>query len=93
MKAVELKKLVLKIGEKTIELSPEEAKELKTILAEMFGADRTVYVDRWWPSFPHYEPYVLPHWTLTTGGTTEVAGTLYCANNDSVVPSVTGGGV
>lgn len=84
-KQVELRKLVLKIGEKTIELSPDEAKELKTILADMFGGERTVWLDRWWPTWPLTNPYVTPHWTLTTGATPDGTGTFYCSANQDVV--------
>lgn len=81
-----IKKIVFNVHGKTLELTKDEAKELKDILSDLFGAKETVYVDRWHHSYP----WTYPHWTYTlpnvpycgtiTGmsNTTEVTGnTLY----------------
>jgi hypothetical protein len=53
-------KLVLEVGGKKLEFTPEEAKELKGILSDLFGGDKTVYVDRWHGYWPHYTPTYYP---------------------------------
>lgn len=66
--SIEVEKIVLKIGRKTIELSVEEAIELREVLGDVVGKTRTEkeYI-------PYYPPYVTPgplpyrYWT-TTGG-------------------------
>ena len=61
---VEIKKVVIKIGDKELSLSIDEAKELKTILNQTFGGGETIYVPT---VIREYPPYVYPHWTITYG--------------------------
>jgi len=53
----EIKKIVLEIGDKEIELTPDEAKELKDVLNNLFGEKDIVYIPK---PYPVYHPY--PHW-------------------------------
>jgi hypothetical protein len=48
-----IKKIVLEIGDKKVELSVKEAKELKEILCDLFGARENRY-------YPYY--YYVPQW-------------------------------
>lgn len=86
---IEIKKIVIKVGEKELSFSLEEAKELQDILNKTFGGEKTV----WFPSYPiyieverpyrivsPYNPY-LPTWpTYVTWGTTITDGTLCLSN-------------
>jgi len=61
-----IEKIVLEIGGKKIELSPDEAKELKDALSDMFGQTvyipgSPIYIERW----PKYKPWRGPHWVDT----------------------------
>lgn len=55
-----ISKIVIEVAGKKLEFTPDEAKELKGILADLFGGKEyhTVYVDRWhnWPWYnqPYY---------------------------------------
>lgn len=71
MATVEVKKVSIKIGKKEIELSLEEAKELKQVLNDTFGKERVVTVPsspiiierpvrRPWPYYP--QPYI--YWSI-----------------------------
>ena len=59
-----LKKLILEIGKKEIELTEKEARQLKDALADLFGSKETVYVpqivERWRdsPWWPYWQPYI-----------------------------------
>jgi hypothetical protein len=68
---IEVSKIDIKIGDKTISLRPEQAKELKKILNEMFeeSHDKVIHEHRyWWWNQPYYtNPY--PYWTITAGST------------------------
>lgn len=75
----ELKKIVLQIGEKEIELTPDEAKELKKVLGDLFGEDKTVFVPNPYPVYPYYRPYF-------TWGT-------HTSPNDNGVAYITSGSV
>jgi hypothetical protein len=55
---VEIKKLVLKLGNREIELTFEEAKKLSVALNDLFG-DKTVYV---YPTPPIYIDSYRPYW-------------------------------
>jgi hypothetical protein len=63
----EIKKIVLKIGDKEISLSPQEAKELKSVLNELFGDPITVrevhHLDWKLPYIPA-SPYFGPMWQV-----------------------------
>ena len=54
-KEIKIKKLVIKIGQTEVNVTPEEAKELHKALDEMFGKEivREVYHD-WWYRTPIY---------------------------------------
>lgn len=71
---VEIKKILIKIGKKEIELSLAEAQELKQILDETFGTKVVeVHYDRWTPIYVSYPQITTPTWTYwqttTSGGT------------------------
>ena len=69
--SAKIEKIVLKLGAKKIELSPEEAKELKSILEELFGKDKVQYVPQPYPVYPspwRYHSWGTPTWD--TFGTT-----------------------
>lgn len=84
---IEVQKIDIKIGDKTISLKPEQAKELKKILNEMFeespaSPDKTVHHYWWhWPTYVEpYRPYQPSYspWTITCGGG---VGTSYTTSN------------
>lgn len=52
-------KIVMKVGGKTLEMSPDEARQLRDELNKVVGGP--VY---------HYYPYTTPQWTWTTPVTT-----------------------
>jgi len=64
-KTVEIEKIVIRVGQKEIPLSLQEAKELQEILNKTFGSgDRTIYVDRpWIIERPYFPPY--HYWGIT----------------------------
>jgi hypothetical protein len=69
---VEVKNIVIKIGEKEIVLNLEEAKELRKVLDDLLGANITI--EKYAPYWPYYQnwditPYVGPEWQ---------SGTIYC---------------
>jgi hypothetical protein len=75
-------KIVLEVGGKKLEFTTDEAKELKSILTELFGGERTVYVDRWhWPYY-HATTPVPYHGTVWCGS---IQGTtaLFSASSQS----------
>ena len=68
-RSVEIKHIVIKVGEKEIPLSLEEAKELQDILNKTFGGEKVIekivhehdHYYPWW----EYQPYTYPRWTVT----------------------------
>ncbi len=56
-----IKKIVFNVHGKTLELTSDEAKELKGILSDLFGEKEIQYVDRWHINYP----WTYPHWTYT----------------------------
>jgi hypothetical protein len=74
MTEVSISKICIKIGEKEVELSPDEAKELQEILNDMFGKRETVYVPQPYPVYPN--PY--RYWSVTYG-----PGVVYCSTAGS----------
>jgi len=56
---VTVEKIVLKIGKKELELSPEEVKELKEVLDKMFGDEKIVHY--YYPHYPYYYPSCPTH--------------------------------
>ena len=77
-------RIVLKIKDKEISLTPEEAKDLKKVLSDILGEDKVTYV----PTYPYrWYPYTTPYWTITTtggtGDTTWSGTTVYCSSNST----------
>lgn len=74
--AVAIQKIDIKIGQKTLSLTPEQAKELKQILNDMFEEkvvhEHHHHSERYWWNWPTYSsmPAPLPYekWTITCGG-------------------------
>ena len=74
-KGTVVKKIVLQVRGKEISLTVEEAKELKQILADMFGKEVIIH-ERTYPWLPW--PYInIPYtvWGVTTSTTTETITT------------------
>ncbi len=72
---MKLAKIVIEVSGKKIEFTPEEAKELKMILADMFGGEKTVYVNNY-PNNWHWPWY----WS----------GTTWCYNSGLLGSGITG---
>lgn len=80
-KGVEIKRIVIRLGDKEVSLTPSEARELKDILKEMFG-DQVVTPNTYhvYPVYPWYEPYRTDRWEVTVGDTqTGNSAVVYCA--------------
>ncbi len=73
---VKIDKIVLKIGDKEIELTAEGAKELKEVLDKFFGDPKVVCY--YYPNYYHaWTPTYSPTWTYTsTSGNTSLSGGL-----------------
>ncbi len=67
---VEIKKVIIKVGDHEFALSLEEARGLKRILEDMFGGERTVYVPSYPYPVPYYQPWVVTYTTSGSGNTT-----------------------
>ena len=63
-KQIAVKKIVLQIGKKEIDLSVDEAKELRRVLDELLSNQQTVYPLWYW--YPHI---TYGHWQVTCGNT------------------------
>ena len=74
---MKLAKIVIEVSGKKIEFTPEEAKELKMILADMFGGERTVYVNQY-PNHGWNWPW---YWS----------GKTWCYNGSSLGSNLQGG--
>jgi hypothetical protein len=79
---IEVHKIEIKIGDKTISLKPEQAKELKKILNEMFEEQKVVHHHHdhyryWWHNYPYYGGTEL--WRVAY--TSNVMGLSYTAQN------------
>lgn len=74
-KKIEIKKIVIQIGDKEAELTIEQARDLKDALAELLGNKETVYV----PSAPiiierpYCPPWQWPNWNITWDATSTYA--------------------
>ena len=94
MKEVSIKKMVIQLGDRDIELKMEEAKKLQAALNELFGKEviREVHHDRWpyWQWTYIHPTYITntPTWgtnTVTSSMTTTGSsfslkdGSVYCA--------------
>lgn len=75
-KEATLSKLVLTIGDKVVELTPEQAKELEKILHNLFGEkeSNTVYIEKILPR-PYWE-YRPIYWSYSDTVTNEGSYTL-----------------
>ena len=84
----EIKKVVLKVNDKEISLTLEEAKKLKELLGTLFGndvvkeyiiKDNTIYVER--PYYPYRRYWDCPvvTWTSSAGDMNYKSGAVYCS--------------
>jgi len=90
MAKIEIKRIVLKVGDNEVVLSLEEARELKEILGELFGKDTTtivipsspIYIEtnpyRWTHPYNPYVPTYPTYPTITWQTYTTNGNTLYC---------------
>ena len=75
---IEIKKLIVQVGDKELRLTVDEAKQLHKILGELVAqpAQPTIVIERdiinipspvipWYPVYPVTNPY--PDWTITLG--------------------------
>jgi hypothetical protein len=61
-----IKKIVIEINKKTIEFTPEQAKELYYELDKLYGPR-----EKYYPIYPYYPPVTYPYtWTTYTSGDT-----------------------
>lgn len=76
-KEIKVTKIVLKIGEKELTLTLEEAKSLLSILQDALGGKP--FNPYWYFQSPIY---YLPYWTVTTNTPPTNSGdiTIYCQN-------------
>lgn len=79
---IEIKRIVIKLRDKEINLTVDEAKELQSVLGNMFGAKTTEWVTVPYPYYVPYNPwpYRYDHWYVTYGNG-DTAGVVYCASN------------
>ena len=81
---VEISKVSVKIGEQAIELTLEQAKELRDILNDTFGEKVVVrpyspiIIDR-----PY--PYVYPHWTVYATSVSNEPSTSWSISNNTTL--------
>jgi len=73
-------KIVLKIGKNVVELSPDEAKELKDMLNELYGGEQVKYIPSPYTIYPRWiysDPWEYTRWTppIITWGNTDGAST------------------
>lgn len=82
-KMVEIQKVTIKLSEAvTIDLTPEQAKELLTTLKELFETDNS----KKWVPIPIPQPYPIPYYppvypyiTWTSAGSEDTGKVYYCA--------------
>ena len=65
---VKVEKIVIKIGDKEVEYTLEEAKKLQELLNNLLGNKETIYVPVY-PTYPQPYPYYSYNvpWTITYG--------------------------
>jgi len=70
-KKISISKIKFVIGDKELELAPDEAIALKDLLNETLGNDKTVIVPQPYPFIPKpLRPYLIyPYWEIWTSGT------------------------
>ena len=72
-----IKKIVIEINKKTIEFTPEQAKELYYELDKLFGTQNKYY-----PTYPYYYPVTKPYLWYGTVGTSLSGDTITYTTND-----------
>lgn len=66
MNDIQITKITVKIGKKEVELTVEQAKELRAELKRLLGSDETIYIPALpEPYHPPYNPYVNPPYIIT----------------------------
>jgi len=78
---VEIKRIVIRIKDKEIPLTPDEAKELHKVLGDMFGAVTTQWLPITVPYYPPYNPWPWHYdrWYVTYGSGAADNGVVYCS--------------
>ncbi len=72
---VEIKKIVINIGDTIINLSLDQARELQDILNKTFGKKQIVYpYDPPYPMYPYYPTYT--YWNMTYSGDTAICSSI-----------------
>ena len=84
-KTTRIEAITLNIGRKTVMLTVEEAKELKAILSELFGADKVVYETNHVHHHDTSRTYPHPYWYGTA-----VGNVLSLSANASEAPTLSG---
>ncbi len=81
-----LQKVVIEVGGKKLEFTPEEAKELKAILSDLFGGERVVERIRerdywhWWQPYIRYDTqpiFTTSTWSNTDGQPRSLSGSAW----------------
>lgn len=74
---VKISKIELKIGDKTISLSPEEAKELNKMLSDLFGTNPAIVKEIIYHEHYPLHPWPYVYWSThyVDNGTITVAST------------------
>ena len=83
MKSTEIKKLTIKMGKHEVDLTPDEARELRDVLDDLFGkSERIVTVPQPYivPTYPYRWWYYEPSWKYMPTDTITVS---YTADNSS----------
>jgi hypothetical protein len=76
---IAIEQIVIKIGKKKLELSAQEAKELKDVLNSLLGHPVVINGTTTWIYYPQpYIPITYPNWTTNvTNGTLTLNNTNY----------------
>ena len=82
MSKPKINKIVIEVAGKKLEFTPDEAKELKTILADLFGGEKVTYVDRWHGYWPWYQGYPYYGNTILCGTTNYATGKSNLGSSD-----------
>lgn len=68
-KKMKVEKIVVKMKDQELELTPDEARELKQILADLLGDNnQPIYVPQPYPVYPTRWRWWEPYWGTTTSG-------------------------
>ena len=95
--STEIKKIIIRMGKKDVELTLDEAKELKTLLNDTFGRETKVVeriIER--DTYRHWRPYYWPSitvapspettpWTVTSGTSGGFTAGETFSSNDTLV--------